>query len=343
MSIDKIRVGVVGAGQNTRVQHIPRLQAIEGVEIVSVCNRSRASSEQVSREFGIPTVYEHWTDLVAAPDTNAIVIGTWPYLHAPITLAALAAGKHVLCEARMAMNAAEAHAMWDAARARPDLVAQLVPAPFSFRVDRTIQRLIAEGYIGQVLAVEVREGNAFLDPSAPLHWRQNMDLSGFNIMTMGIWYEQMLRWVGPATRVMALGKTFAKQRRDETGRLRATSIPEYVTIMADLACGAQALIRHANVTGLAGGPEAYFFGSEGTLRFAQNNLFGGRRGDKALAEIAIPAEEEGGWRVEEEFVNAIRGLEAISHTTFADGVKYMEFTEAVHRSMATGQAIALPL
>src|SRR3989454_7962268 len=49
-------------------------------------------------------------ELVEMDDTNAICIGTWPYLHAPVTIAALARGKHVLCEARMAMNAAEAHA-----------------------------------------------------------------------------------------------------------------------------------------------------------------------------------------------------------------------------------------
>ena len=62
-----------------------------------------------------------------------------------------------------------------------------------------------------------------------------------------------------------------------------------------------------------------------------------------LPKFPIPAEEEGGWRVEEEFVSAIRGHEVITHTNFEDGVKYMEFTEAVTRSMTTGKAIPLPL
>jgi hypothetical protein len=84
------------------------------------------------------------------------------------------------------------------------------------------------------------------------------------------------------------------------------------------------------------------FGSEGTLRLS-GKLYGGRRDDEALHEIAIPPEEKGGWRVEQEFVNAIRGLEPVTRTPFVVGVKYMEFTEAVARSMAKGKTISLPL
>jgi predicted dehydrogenase len=79
------------------------------------------------------------------------------------------------------------------------------------------------------------------------------------------------------------------------------------------------------------------------LRFATNKLYGGRRDDAALAPIEIDPEEEGAWRVEEEFVNAIRGLEEVKLTTFGDGVRNMEFNDAVVRSMQTGKLIALPL
>jgi hypothetical protein len=71
-------------------------------------------------------------------------------------------------------------------------------------------------------------------------------------------------------------------------------------------------------------------------------LFGGRQGEKTLQEISVAPEKAGGWRVEEEFVGAIRGQEKIRFTTFADGVKYMEFTEAVHRSATSGQIVSLP-
>ena len=343
MSPEPIRVGIVGAGANTRDRHIPGLQAIAGVEIVSVCNRSAESSNRVAEQFGIPTTYAHWNELIDAPDTNAIVIGTWPYLHCQSTLAALAAGKHVLCEARMAMNATEAWEMYDTAQANPHLVVQIVPSPMTLRVDATLQRLIASGYLGDLLAIEVRVGGDFLDAAAPLHWRQDFDLSGFNIMSMGIWYEAILRWVGEVTRVQAMGKTFTPMRTDDSGSLRAVRVPEHVDVVADMACGAQLHMQVSSVTGLAGAPEAFLFGSEGTLRVAADTLYGGKRGDADLQEVPIPAEEAGGWRVEEEFVNAIRGLEKITHTTPQAGVKYMEFTEAVTRSIQTGQAIDLPL
>ena len=168
-------------------------------------------------------------------------------------------------------------------------------------------------------------------------------MSGFNIMSMGIWYEALLRWVGEATQVVAMGKTYVKMRKDADGVMRPTRIPEHVDIIADMSCGAQTHIQISNVAGLVDGPEAFLFGSEGTLRFANNNLYGGQRDDEELAELPIPPEEEGGWRVEEEFVSAIRGNEVITHTNFEDGAKYMECTEAVTRSMTTGRAIQLPL
>jgi predicted dehydrogenase len=111
MNTDLLRIGIVGAGDNTRKRHIPGLRAIADVEIAAVCNRRPASTGQVARDFGVPRTFARWQDLVADPELDAIVIGAWPYLHCPVTLAALAAGKHVLCEARMSMNLAEAQEM----------------------------------------------------------------------------------------------------------------------------------------------------------------------------------------------------------------------------------------
>lgn len=138
MSEKAIRVGFIGAGANTRKHHIPKLKAQPGVELVAVANRSKESGERVAREFGIGRVHAGWPEIVNAPDIDAVCIGTWPYMHCEMTTAALAQGKHVLCEARMAMNAAEAHAMLAASQAHPNQVAQIVPSPFTFRVDRTI-------------------------------------------------------------------------------------------------------------------------------------------------------------------------------------------------------------
>ena len=87
-----LRIGIVGAGENTRLQHIPGFQGIEDVEVVAVCNRTEASGEKVAEEFGISTVHDDWNELVNSDQVDAVCIGTWPYLHGPITKAALSAG-----------------------------------------------------------------------------------------------------------------------------------------------------------------------------------------------------------------------------------------------------------
>ena len=331
--MDNIRVGIIGAGKNTTSKHIPNLQAIEGVDIIGVCNRTTESSQRVANEFGIPLVYENWWDITDAGDLHAVVIGTWPYTHERMTLRALANNKHVMVEARMARNLNEANSMLAAAQANPSYVTQIVPSPMTLGVDKTIKRLLAEGYLGDVLVIEVRAGNNFIDRDAPMHWREDFDLSGLNIMSLGIWYEAILRWVGEATSVSAMGKVFTTMRKDNDGILRAVKIPDHLNVIADMACGAQTRMTISSVTGLAEPNQATLYGSHGTLRFVNGQLYGGQRGDDNLQPITIPAEEVGGWRVETEFINAIRGEEVITHTDFETGVKYMAFTEAVTRSM----------
>jgi predicted dehydrogenase len=342
MADKAIRVGFVGAGANTRKHHIPKLKAQPGVELVAVANRSKESGERVAKEFGIARVHDDWRQVVEAGDVDAVCIGTWPYMHRELTVAALAAGKHVLCEARMAMNAAEGRQMLAASRKAPQLVAQLVPAPHTLELDSTVKRLLAEGYAGEVQAVEVQAAQQarFADLGEAMHWRQDIRLSGNNILNMGIWYEAMMRWFGPARRVMAMSKIAVPRRKDDTGAWQDVKVPDHVDILVTFKSGAVAHLRFSSLTVLAPPAEAWIFGSEGTLRLEPDakRLTGGRRGDKALAEIAIPADKRIGWRVEEEFVNAIRGRETISHTNFEDGVRYMEFTDAVARSVATGQA-----
>jgi len=340
MSDKTIRVGFVGAGANTRKHHLPKLKAQPGVELVAVANRSKESGERVAREFGIGRVHADWQEIVNAPDIDAVCIGTWPYMHCAMTTAALERGKHVLCEARMAMNATEGRRMLEASRKAPHLVAQLVPAPHTLEVDATIQTLLGEGFVGEVLAVELQaSGGRFVEPAAPLHWRQDIGLSGHNILNMGIWYEAMMRWLGPAQRVTAMTKVAVPRRKDAAGAAHEVRVPDHVDILAQLRGGAVGHLRFSSVTGLAPAAEAWIFGSEGTLRLEADalRLTGGRRGESALREIPVPPRTRIGWRVEEEFVNAIRGREKITRTTFEDGVRYMEFTDAVTRSATTGQ------
>jgi predicted dehydrogenase len=342
MAHQTIRVGFVGAGKNTRLHHLPKLKAQPGIELVAVANRTKESGERVAAEFGVARVCSDWREVVEARDIDAVCIGTWPYMHCELSVAALTQGKHVLCEARMAMNAAEGRRMLEAARKAPHLVAQLVPAPHTLEVDSTIQARLAEGYVGDVLAVELHASQGkFVDPDEPLHWRHDASLSGLNVLNMGIWYEAMMRWLGPARRVMAMTKIAVPRRRDAAGAWREVKVPEHVDILVTFESGAVGHLRFSALTALAPASEAWIFGSQGTLRLEADarRLWGGRRGEGQLSEIPVPAERRIGWRVEEEFVNAIRGRERITRTTFEDGVRYMEFTEAVARSAASGGAI----
>ena len=103
-----IKVGIIGAGGNTISAHLPKLIEQSGVEVLSVANRSIASAEKVAKKFNIPKIYDDWQEIIMDDEIDAICIGTWPYMHSSITIEALESGKHVLTEARMAMNSDEA-------------------------------------------------------------------------------------------------------------------------------------------------------------------------------------------------------------------------------------------
>jgi predicted dehydrogenase len=354
MSEQRLRVGLIGAGGNMRQRHIPGLRALPAVEIVAVCNRRPQSTAAAAREFGIGRTFEHWQDLVADAGVDAVVIGTWPYLHCPITLAAFEAGKHVLTEARLSMNAAEAHRMLDAARAHPNLVAQVVPSPFGLKGERIMAGLIEQGFLGELREVHVFGLNAALaDAAAPLSWRQDAALSGFNMLTLGIVHETVLRWAPPPVRVLAQAHAFVPARIDpESGVRRPVGTPDSVQVLAVLANGARASYHFSGAAPFGQHMGVHLYGSEGVLHYdlLGDRIFGASRRQggapgKAtdLKEIPIPEDQAGGWRVEAEFVEAIRQRTPVRFTDFATGVQYMEFTEAVALSAERGEAVELPL
>lgn len=351
MTEETIRVGLIGAGGNTTSRHIPGLKAQSNVSIDVVANRTPESAKRVADEFGIPRVAALWTDVINDDAIDAICIGTWPYMHAPMTMAALKAGKHVLCEARMAMNVGQARAMLNASRRHPELVAQIVPSPMSLKIDRTIIDMIGAGYIGDLIAVDARvtANSNFPDGSGPVHWRHDRDMSGNNIMAMGIWYEAMMRWVGPMKTVHAIGQSVVKHRNDADGRRVPMTIPDHVDVSGKMEQGGQMRFSISTVSGHAkSNAEVYIFGTDGTLFVHMDkkgalSLHAGKRGEDGLNEVAIDPAKAGAWRVEEEFINAIRGKEPVTHTDFVTGVKYMEWTDAVTLSMRREEVIKLPL
>jgi len=351
MANETIKVGFIGAGANTALRHIPGLRAQEGVELVGVANRSLESSQTAADKYEIGEAYPTWLDLVEDPNIDAVCIGTWPYMHSPVTLTAMDNGKHVLCEARMAVNATEARDMLAASVANPDLVTQIVPPPHLMACERFLIELIADGYIGDIVNVNARvfDGSAFPDSDTDAHWRHIRELSGNNVMTTGIWYENLMRLVGTASSVSAIAQVVVPHRRGWDGSRQQMTIPDQLDIIYSLSGGGTVNLSVTTVSGSFTPPtEIWIFGTEGTLRIESAGareaprVTGARRGDDGMAELTVPDDKVGSWRVEEEFINAIRGIEPVTRSNFVDSVKYMEFTDAVQKSWQSGSRIYLP-
>jgi predicted dehydrogenase len=340
-----IRVGLIGAGANARAVHIPGFQRIPECQIAAVANRSMESSRRVTDEFNIPRAYAGWRDLLDDDSIDAVCIGTWPYMHRTLTVAALESGKHVLCQARMANTAQEARDMLAASLRHPELISQLVPTSQTYRIDNVLKRMINDGFLGEILSVELqRLQTRFPTVDGDLDWRHDVAFSGYNTLNIGASYEAMMRWLGRSNRVMAMSKVHVPYRRNGSGDLTSVGVADHVDILFELAGGAQVHMRASETTGLSTGNHTWIYGSEGTIHVdRRQNVFAGRRGDSELAQVPNPREAQAYYRVEEEFINAIRGIERITMAPFETGVHYMEWTEAVYRSSQTGQAMYLPL
>lgn len=340
---DPLRVAFIGAGSNTTLRHLPGLLAIDGVTAIAVCNRSKESGQRVADEFDITRVEDNPASIFEADDIDAICIGTWPYRHRDYTVRALESGKHVLCEARMAMNASEAREMLAASCKREDLVAQLVPAPMDLLVWRTIQRLIKEQALGEIreVHVDVTNGSA-IDKTLPLHWRNQTEFSGHNVMAFGIWNEIINRWLGKTESVIAVGETFVKTRHDEaSGRDFLIEIPDSLGVLAKMSNGARVNYRISTVTHAAPPLTVAVYGSEGTLRWlGDDNLTFASLGEIPKT-VTLDEGTAVGWNVEKDFVDSIRENKPVELTNLEAGLHYMRVTDAVHQSLAEGRVVNL--
>ena len=338
-----LRIGIVGAGANARARHIPNFQALAGVEVTAVCNRSLESGRKVADQFGIRQVFADWKELVHAGQVDAICVGTWPNMHCPVSLEALTAGKHVLTEARMAMNLEEARKMYAASR-QSKAVAMVVPAPFYLEFEPQLLEMTAAGFFGEWLEIHLRGMGGAYDPFAPLHWRQRRDRSGDNIMALGIINETVRRYAGDERAVLAHGTIFTAQRQDpESGARRPVDVPDSLGVVAEMVCGATAMYHLSSVARLGASGAFEFHGTRGAFKLDDQGAWIAGEGDRGFHKLEEPPEKQGGWRVEEEFVAAIREGAPVTRTAFADGVKYMAFTEAVQLSMKEKRRVELPL
>src|SRR4029450_12822752 len=221
-------MGIVGAGSIVRARHLPALKKHPEVEIVAVSNSTYESSEKFCRE-NVPhaTPMRNWPEVLALPELDVIWIGTPAYLQSAVTISALEAGKHVFCQARMAMDLAEAEEMLAASKRFPELVTMLCPPPFGMRADLLVKKLLADDYIGSPHHVRLHSFTSnYLDPGAPPHSRQKIEISGLNTLTLGIYVEVLQRWLGDITGVFARGRIIQPIRE-----AYQVMIPDLLTVL----------------------------------------------------------------------------------------------------------------
>jgi predicted dehydrogenase len=347
MAGEPLRIGFVGAGAINRTRHVPGLKKIPGVEFEVVANRSQASSQAAAEEYGIKRTAGNWMEVVEDPNVDVVWIGTHPYMHREITIAALEAGKHVFTQARMAMDYADARRMWEAAQKFPNLTTNICAPPHYMRGDRVIRRMLADGYVGQPLNVVVQSySDAYADPAAPRHWRQEGAISGYNTLDVGMMIEVMHRWLGYATRLAAMEKTVYPTRPapDGSGDVPVER-PDTLSVVAELENGALATMLFSGVARHTRDANRFeIYGTDGTIRYLQGSdtILAGKTSDADLKPIEVSADEAREWTVEADFIDAVRGGKRTIEPSFWDGLKYMEMTEAIFRSAGTGQTVEMP-
>ncbi|MDQ3199176.1 MAG: Gfo/Idh/MocA family oxidoreductase [Verrucomicrobiota bacterium] len=333
----KLLVGIVGAGEIVKRRHLPALQRHPDVEVVAICNSSYESADKFCRENAPhATPMQNWAELLGMADLDIIWIGTPPYMHSAVTVSALEAGKHVFCQARMAMDLTEAEEMLAVSRRLPELVTMLCPPPHGMRGDLLVQKILAEGAIGIPHHLRLQSLNSlFLDPDAPPHWRQRAEISGLNTLTLGIYAEVLQHWFGEITGVFARGKIVQPMRQGYE-----VLIPDELNVLCTFASGIEGVLEFSGIDAHAPADRLEVYGDLGTFTydFGSDVVHGGRIGEPALHVVELTKDLETNWHVEDDFIAAVKSRGRIQpHPSFEDGVRYMRVVQAVADSRAGNQ------
>ena len=355
MSSERIRIGFIGAGNISRIRHLPGIKKVEGAELVVVCNRTQESGQAIANEFDVPQVETDWRSVISRDDLDAIFIGTWPYMHKEMSIAVLEAGKHCFTQARMAMDLSEAKAMHTAAEANPHLVSMICPAPSACRP--FLQQVMAEGRLGEITSVELSIISGDNLDATKIHWREQVEYSGRQAMWLGVFTETLHRVVGRYDNLSAkksIPIPIKKLGSDETVGI---SIPQVIIVTGQLENGALGLEHHSALAVDASSryDSIIIRGLEGTIRHDFGDSVEMAKPGEELKETNIPENLKFTWTVEQEFVDAVSSAnrgewpaakQAMSQGSgkpvnidFAEGLDYMRKIEAVHLSAETDKVI----
>ena len=337
--MDKVRIGVLGTGVIIRDFHMLTLQNNSKAEVVAAGNLHAESLERLARRFNIPRTYTDLQEMAAAPDIDAVVIGLPNYLHAPVTIQMLEAGKHVLCEKPMAMTVAEGEQMIAAAQrtGRQLMIAHM------WRFDREIlwlRDLVASGQLGKVFKVKSHAIWLYEGPPPQSWFAQRKWAGGGALADMGIHSLDTLRFVlGGArpTRVYAnVGTHFENIELEDT----ATVVVEFEGGIVGLV---EAGWYHLYADGLEGYTQVY--GTKGYARALPSELHSHVQGVWSVTYPKMPKRQQQCdmpmYQAQmDHFIDCVLNDREPTPGGI-DGLWAMRALEAAYRSSETGQAVCL--
>lgn len=291
------RVGYIGTGWTERVQ-IPAFTQ-GGLKAQAIASGQVANAERVAERFGIPEVYGDWRELVASPTVEVVSICSPPYLHKEMAIAALEAGKHVICEKPMALNTAEAEAMFAAAQAHPEQLAVIDHEMRFHPARQQLRQMVRDGEIGHLLRVDCsRVSGDRLNPDLPWTWWADASKGGGMLGAVGSHLIDLSRWL--AGRIESLtGQTQIGHfsRRDSTGQPHPVTADDHADILLHFGHGVRGRIVVSGITpGGSAGMEVTVTGDSGALRINSQDVLEVRRNPGAagvwetVESPALPAE-----------------------------------------------------
>jgi predicted dehydrogenase len=195
--MDQIGVGVVGCGFVGLGAHVSSFAKIEGSRLAAVADPDPKRLGKAVEKYRPQATYQDYSDLVADPAVQAVVVALPTPLHTKVAMAAIEAGKHVLCEMPLAANMEQADQMIQAARQKG--VVLMPSLTFRFTPNYVkVKQSIASGELGTVTAVLYREFISASDLAMqwpPGSWMWNRESSGGPLFTLSVWSIDMFRWL----------------------------------------------------------------------------------------------------------------------------------------------------
>jgi predicted dehydrogenase len=266
-------MGIIGTGWGARIQ-VPAFRAV-GLEVVALAGSQPAKTAEIAADLGVSWHTADWRELLAHPEVAWVSIVTPPNLHQEMALAALAAGKHVLCEKPTALNATEAAAMQAAAAAQPELFALIDHELRFLPAIRHARALIADGAIGTPRHADMRViSSGRSDPTRPWNWWADAAQGGGSLGAIGSHAIDLLRYLLSDEVAQARGmiNSFIAERPDAAGTLLPVTADDFATATLRFRRGSIATITTSGVARLDEPSSATIYGSAGTLRFSAGQL-----------------------------------------------------------------------